>query len=151
MGAILSLLGTAIPFGGVIIAGVAALGIGFYASERVEISGLNKEITTLHVSIDGPTGYIAQLGRANANLAVANANIADLTKNVSALNAEIDGISVASAAAVKRTKALQVALSDAQAKARSVTMLLEAQRPQQASYAALTGLIRQPVSLAVGQ
>lgn len=145
MGPILSLLGTAIPFGGVIIAGLLVAGGGLYGYERIQVADLSKENTQLHYDIDGPSGYIAQIGRANANLAVANKNIDELTKSVAGLNVQIDSISDASMAAAKRTKALQVALAASEKRAATVAAILASQRPAEPSYAALTGLIRQAV------
>lgn len=149
MGAILALLGTAIPFGGVIIAGVAAVGAGFYVSERVEISGLNKEVAALHQSIDGPSGYIQQIGAINSNLAVVKANNAEMGKNIDKLNSMIDAISAASTAAVARTKTLQAALVTANTKAAGLAAFLAAQRPQgmwdDKTGAVLVGLVKEKV------
>jgi len=133
--------------GGYILIALLVAFAGFAAYEEIRIGARDSEIAALHAQIDGPTGYIAQIGRARSDVAVANANIADLTKNVASLNAQIDKLAVDSKAAVDRSRALQGALADAQARAASVAQVLAAQRPQVASYAALTGLIKQRVGM----
>ena len=134
-----------LPFAGAIAAAIVVAFGGFWAYERVQIHALNVEITTLHQSIDGPTGYIQQIGRANSNLAVANDTITKDEAALKGMNAQIDKLATDSAAAVKRTQTLAAALAAANDKAARVAATLAANKPAVASYAALTGLIKQAV------
>src|SRR5512135_139830 len=128
----LGLLTGGLPFGGAIVLALAIAFGTFWIVEHERIVSRDTQIADLHCQIDGPTetpkctqnGFRAQLSRANNNLATANANIKDLTDKQMVLNMQIDKLATDSAAAVKRTQALSVALQAANAKAANVARLL---------------------------